>query len=312
MQTIEILDVTVRDGLQNEKKILPADVRSNLVKSIVEAGIKRVEAVSFVNPKKVPQMADAETVVQGLPQVDDVIYTALCLNLRGVQRAIDANQGVNHGIDEIGCVVVASDTFGVRNQGQSVEDGIANVAKSFELADKHNLRSQVTISAAFGCPFEGEIAEEKIINIATQLATLGPTEIALADTIGVATPSQVVSLFSKLRDIVPSGIPLRAHFHDTRGMGVVNVWSALSAGVSIFDASIGGTGGCPFAPKATGNVATEDIIYMLHDAKVKGDLDLDKLLTINAKLTELLEIELPSRVGHASGFMTPTCATLSA
>lgn len=305
MTDIEIVDVTARDGLQNESRVLPPRVRADLVRRLVENGTRRFEVASFVHPKRVPQMADAETVVAHLPDCADAQYIGLCLNLRGAERAVAASQNVRHGIDEIGCVIVASDTFGLRNQGQTIDDTLSVIPSMLRFARDNAMTGQVTISAAWGCPFEGEVSEATVLRIADALLDHEPSEIALADTIGVATPDAVESLFHKLRDLVPDHIPLRAHFHDTRGMAVANVIASMRAGIRIFDASLGGTGGCPFAPAATGNISVEDLLYLFERDGHTTGIDLDSSLETNAWLSEHLGFRLPSRVARAGGRLIP-------
>ncbi|MFO0453566.1 MAG: hydroxymethylglutaryl-CoA lyase, partial [Pseudomonadota bacterium] len=253
---IEIVEVGPRDGLQNEPTLLPTATKVAFIERAVAAGLKRIEVTSFVNPKKVPQMADAEDVLKALQRREGVYYVGLVLNRKGFDRAVAA------GCNEIGMAVVASDTFNQRNQGATTDESIAawlDIAKSAHVA---GVRPQVTISAAFGCPFEGEVAAERVVEIATRVAEGRPYEIALADTIGVGVPSQVTDLLGRVREAVP-GMRLRCHFHNTRNTGIANAYAAVAAGATALDASIGGIGGCPFAPAATGNIPTEDLLYML-------------------------------------------------
>lgn len=260
--TVEIVEVGPRDGLQNESDIVDTRAKTELICRLIDAGARRIEVVSFVNPRRVPQMADGDAVITALPDRSDVSYIGLCLNLRGVERAIASRDGGARGVDEAGCVLVATDTFGIRNQGQTVAEGIVANTAMLGAAARSGLIAQLTISAAFGCPFEGVVPHRRVVEIASAMAEAGAVEIALADTIGVAVPAQVTDLFGAVAVAVP-GVRLRAHFHDTRGMGLANAWAAYQAGVHVLDASVGGLGGCPFAPKATGNIATEDLLYML-------------------------------------------------
>jgi hydroxymethylglutaryl-CoA lyase len=300
--TIQIVEVGARDGLQNEPDILDTPTKLDLITRCIMAGARRLEVASFVNPARVPQMADAEAVIAGLPDDPRVSYIGLCLNKKGVLRAIESRQGGRRGIDEAGCVLVASDTFGQRNQGQTIAQGLTANTEMLKLAQSEGLVPQVTISAAFGCPFEGAVPASRILEIAQRLAEASPAEIALADTIGVAVPGQVRDLFGELRRILPAEIRLRVHLHNTRGTGVANAWAAYEVGVRIFDSSLGGLGGCPFAPKATGNVATEELIYLFQHSGIETDLDLQTYIHINHWFETVLKRPLPSLVARAGGF----------
>lgn len=294
-RSIELVEVGPRDGLQSEPEVMPTDMKLELIGRLVDAGVRRVEVASFVNPKRVPQMADGEAVLAGLPRRDDVQYVGLVLNRRGFERAQAA------GCTEIGMVAVATDSFGMRNQGATIDDTIRSWEEIAPLARAAGIRAQVTISVAFGCPFEGEVPIERVVGIATRLAASQPIEIAIADTIGVAVPSQVTALVDRLRVAIP-GIPLRCHFHNTRNTAVANAYAAVLAGVSILDASVGGIGGCPFAPNATGNVATEDLQYMLERVGYTTGIDLQKLIATAHWLQKQRGRPLPGMVAKAGGF----------
>ncbi len=296
---VQILEVGPRDGLQNEAEIISTADKLGLITRMLEAGSKRMEVASFVHPGRVPQMADAEAVIAGLPDRADVSYIGLCLNKRGVLRGLATREGNKRGIDEVGCVVVASDTFGQKNQGQTIEQGIQENREMIRFAKAEGLKAQVTISAAFGCPFEGKVAPETIVRIAEELAAEDPMEIALADTIGVGVPAQVTDLFGRLRELLPAHIGMRAHFHDTRNTGIANAWAAVEAGVETLDSSLGGLGGCPFAPNATGNIATEDLVNLLNRSGIDHDLDLDKAIATNQWFESVLGRPLPSLVARA-------------
>ena len=292
---VEIVEVGPRDGLQNEKTVLPTAVKAEYVRRCVGAGVRRVEATSFVNPARVPQMADAEELLAELGALPDVTLTALVLNRRGFERAQRA------GIREVNAVVVASDTFGQRNQGQSTRDAVAFFEELATSARSAGLKATVTISAAFGCPFEGEVPVERIEQISTSLAQAQPDEIILADTIGVGVPTQVTERVEAVRSVA-QGIPLRCHFHNTRNTGYANVFAALQAGVRAFDASTGGIGGCPFAPSATGNIATEDLTYLLERMGYDTGIDLDAASSTGTWISEQLGISAPALLGRAGGF----------
>ena len=302
MTEVMIVEVGARDGLQNEPEVVATDHKLALISRMIVAGVRRIEVASFVNPNRVPQMADAEAVIAGLPDRRDVSYIGLCLNKRGVLRAIESRTGNKRGVDEAGCVVVASDTFGMRNQGQTISDGIRENGEMLRLAKSEGLVAQVTISAAFGCPFEGAVPLERIVMIAGKMAEAGAEEIALADTIGVGVPAQVSALFTAVRAEVGDTIPLRAHFHNTRNTGIANAWAAYAAGVRVLDSSLGGLGGCPFAPKATGNISTEDLVFMLDRSGVTTGIDLGQAIGVNHWFESVLGRPLPSMVGKAGGF----------
>ncbi len=298
---MEIVEVSPRDGLQNQPTVLSAGERASLVLKAVDAGVRRVEAVSFVNPKRVPQMADAEGVMARLRGEADLTASGvrligLALNARGLERAIEA------GVDEVNYVVVASETFSQRNQGSSVEQTLTQVAQAGPPSRAAGVGFSVTIGAAFGCPFEGEVPLDQVVRIAARLADLGVEEIALADTIGVADPWAVEARVAAVRAAAPSA-RLRCHFHNTRNAGLANAYAALRAGVTTLDASIGGIGGCPFAPAATGNIATEDTVYMLNRMGVETGLDLARLIETAAWLGERLhQPTLPAMLGRAGDF----------
>lgn len=297
---IELVEVGPRDGLQNEPDIIATDTKLELVTRMIGYGARRLEVASFVHPARVPQMADAEAVIAGLPDRADCTYVGLVLNKRGVLRALATREGGKRGVDQVGCVVVASDTFGQKNQGQTIEQGIAETREMLHFARAEGIRAQVTISAAFGCPFEGAVRHETVLAIAEAIAEEAPEEIALADTIGVGTPWEAGELFGKLGELLGGKIPMRAHFHNTRGTGIANAWEAYKAGVQVFDASLGGLGGCPFAPRATGNIATEDLVYMMQRSGVGTGIDLEAAIAANKWFAGVLGRELPSAVSRAA------------
>ncbi|MCH8322477.1 MAG: hydroxymethylglutaryl-CoA lyase [Proteobacteria bacterium] len=297
-KTIEIVEVGVRDGLQNEPQVFPTPKKLTLIEDLIAAGVKRLEVASFVHPGRVPQMADAEEITALLPALDGTTYIGLVLNMKGLERALKTER-----LDEIGCVAAASDAFGQNNQGQTSAESV-EISKQIITAAKAAGRSaQVTVSAAFGCPFEGLTPVSKVIDIIASLAEAGPGEIAIADTIGAAVPNHVTEVFERAKEAAP-GVRLRGHFHNTRNTAVANSWAAYQAGARIIDASIGGLGGCPFAPKATGNVATEDITFMFERSGVKTGLDLDQLIAITTWLETELGRSLPAMVSRAGPFPT--------
>lgn len=299
---LAIVEVGARDGLQNEATLVATADKLALITRMIDAGVRRLEVASFVNPARVPQMADAEAVIAGLLNRPDVSYIGLCLNERGVARALATRDGGKRGVDEIGCVLVASDTFGRRNQGQSIIEGVAENRRMLALARREGLVGQLTISAAFGCPFEGVVPAARVVELAERMADVEPAEIALADTTGVAVPAQVTDLFGRVREVVPPEIPLRAHFHDTRSTAIANAWAAWQAGVATLDASLGGLGGCPFAPAATGNVATEDLVHLMERSGVATGVDLDAIIAVNRWFAGVIGRPLPSLAARAGGY----------
>lgn len=299
---VQIVEVSPRDGLQNEKDFVDTADKLALVGRLVAFGARRIEVVSFVNPRRVPQMSDAEAVVAGLPDVPGVRYIGLCLNERGVDRAIASRDGGARGLDEAGCVLVSTDEFGIINQGQSVSDGIIANTAMLKKAKAAGLFAQVTISAAFGCPYEGHVPAQRIVDLAARMADAGAQEIALADTIGVGVPAQVGDLvgavIAKIGDI-----PVRLHLHDTRGMAPANAWAGYEAGCRTFDSALGGLGGCPFAPGAAGNVGTEELLYLFGRSGVATGFDLDAAVAANRWFATIMGRDLPSRVGKAGDFL---------
>ncbi len=299
--SLQIIEVAPRDGLQNEKVQVSTADKVELTLRAVAAGARRIEAVSFVNPRAVPQMADAEAVMAGLRSQQDlrargVSLIGLVLNRRGLDRAIAAD------VDEANFVVVASETFNVRNQGVPIAETLRQIGAAPAVAREAGLTLGVTIGAAFGCPFEGEVPEGQVVRIAAELASFGVEEIALADTIGVGDPLTVERRFAAVRAVAP-GVRLRGHFHNTRNTGLANAFAAWRAGAESLDASIGGIGGCPFAPAATGNIPTEDLAYMLARMGVKTGYDLDSLIASAHWLRGVLGAQsLPGMVSKAGGF----------
>lgn len=295
-KSVEIVEVGPRDGLQNEALAVATADKAELIRRAIDYGARRIEVTSFVNPRKVPQLADADQLVALLPERDDVTYIGLVLNRRGAERAIATGR-----IDELGAVCVTSDTFGVRNQGQSSDESLATAMEIVGLARAAGRGGQITIATAFGCPFEGEIAIGRVVEMAKRAADAAPREIALADTIGVGVPSQVAEMVGRVRDAV-AGLPVRVHFHNTRNTGLANVWAAVAEGAATVDASLGGLGGCPFAPGAAGNVPTEDVVYMLERGGVATGLDLSRIVGGAGWLGEVMGRPLPAMVSKAPAF----------
>jgi hydroxymethylglutaryl-CoA lyase len=294
-QRISIIEVGPRDGLQSEPEILPTETKIEFVRRAIDAGIRRIEVTSFVHPKRVPQMADAEEVVRGLPQRDDVIYIGLVLNRRGFDRARDVN------IDEIGMAVVASDTYNLKNQGVPTTESIKTWLDISKDARAAGIRANVMVSSAFGCPFEGEVPLSRVLEIVDQIMEGDPVELGIADSIGVAVPNQVTELIEAVKERAPN-VPIRCHFHNTRNTGLANAQAALDAGVTSLDASIGGIGGCPFAPAATGNIPTDDMLYMFDRSGVETGVSLEKIIETSNWLAEQLGRGVPAMLPKAGIF----------
>lgn len=293
---VEIVEMSPRDGLQNEATLLSTEDKVDLVRRAVDAGARRIEVTSFVNPSRVPQLADAAEVLAALPRGGGVRYAGLVMNRRGLERALEAE------VDEIDVVVVATDTFCGRNQGMTTEQACDMAGALVADARAAGVFATVTVAAAFGCPFEGEVPEDRLRDVLARVVGTGPDELSLADTIGVAVPSEVTARLRLARDVAGDAMPLRLHLHDTRHTGVANAVAAVQAGVMTLDASIGGAGGCPFAPNATGNVATEDLVYLFDRMGVSSGFDLATAIAAAAWLEERLDRVLPSALLRAGGF----------
>jgi hydroxymethylglutaryl-CoA lyase len=299
---VQIVEVSPRDGLQAESVVLPTEVKVELIQRLVGAGARRIEVCSFVNPARVPQMADAEAVLAGLgPPPPDVSYIGLVLNRRGFDRAAEA------GLKEINIVAAATDTFAQRNQGTTSDGSLAVFEELAPLAVEAGMRATLTISTSFGCPYEGEVPVKRVMDIAKRAIDAGAWEIAVADTIGVAAPPDVREVVDGVLEVIgESGelVWLRAHFHNTRNTGLANAWTAVEAGVNVLDASLGGIGGCPFAPGATGNIPTEDLGYLLERAGVASGFHLGELIAIVPWIEEQLGSRVPGLLSRAGLFPT--------
>jgi hydroxymethylglutaryl-CoA lyase len=299
---VTVVEVAARDGLQNDDAELTTAQKVELVRRAVDAGVTRVEVASFVNPARVPRMADAEAVVAGLVSDGTAARAALIglvLNARGFERASAT------AVDEVNLVVMASDTFSQRNQGMTTEAAVRTVEEVVPLARAAGLVATVTLSATFGCPYEGEVPLARVVALAERLASTGVEELAIADTIGVAVPADVRARATAVR-AVTGDVRLRAHFHNTRNTGYANALAAYESGITVLDASLGGIGGCPFAPRATGNIATEDLAYLLERSGIRTGLDLDALVAASDWLGEQLGRPTPALVSKAGGFPSGT------
>ncbi len=297
-RTVEIVEVGARDGLQNQKEMLSTDQKVQFIEQMVDAGIRRMEATSFVNPKRVPQMADADDVMARVPRDRGVTYIGLALNVRGAQRAIDA------GCDQVGVAIPASSTFGIKNQGQNIDEMLATWAEIAKTCRDAGVPSSIMIAAAYGCPFEGEVPLETVFMMAERAVQEQPIELAFADTIGVGDPLKTAQITERFREIAPN-LPIRAHLHNTRNTGLANAYAALEAGIGCLDASFGGIGGCPFAPAATGNIPTEDLVYMLDRMGVETGIDAARAAQSGLWVGEALGIDIPAYLGKAGGFPEP-------
>ena len=293
---VEIVEVGPRDGLQNEDKTLPPQTRAELCDKLAAAGLSRVEAASFVNPKRVPQMAGAEEVLAAIERKPGVTYAGLVLNEKGYERAVEA------GVDEVRYAFPVTDTFARRNQNTTAADAADLAGRLVERARLDGVRVSITFIVAFGCPFEGRVDPKVVLDLAARVVDMGPDEIVLADTIGVGVPSQARELVG---EVSASGITTGCHFHNTRNTGFANAVAAIESGATVLDSAVGGTGGCPFAPQAAkkvGNIATEDLVYLLHGMGHDTGLDLEALIEVAAWMAEQLEKELPGQVYKAGDF----------
>ena len=288
---ISLREVGPRDGLQNEAPV-PTDDKVELIDALSHTGLRRIEAVSFVHPKAIPQMADADEVWKQITRVDDVRYSALVPNLRGAQRALDA------GVTDIEVVVSASDSHNKKNVNRTTAESLDDIAGLIDLVHAHGRPVQVIVATAWGCPYEGDVPVERVLATADRAVRDGADGISFGDTTGMATPARVERLVGGFRSAHPE-VPLNLHFHNTRGAGLANVLAALGLGVADFDASVGGLGGCPYAPGATGNVASEELVHMVEDMGVDTGIDLEALIEVAARAERMVGRELPSQVLRA-------------
>jgi len=292
---ITLVEVGPRDGLQSEPEILSTDSKIEFINRAIDAGIRRLEVASFVHPKRVPQMADAEALIERLADRDDVSYIGLVMNEKGLDRALETK------ISEIGMVVVATDSYNRKNQGVDTDESVRVWGKIAARAEQNGVRANVIISSAFGCPYEGEVKVERIVELAKQVIEAGPAELGIADSIGVAVPNQVSELLGRVRDAI-GDLPMRCHFHNTRNIGLANAQAAVDCGVTYLDASIGGIGGCPFAPAATGNIPTDDLLYMLDRSGVETGVSLAKIIEVSHWLEQELGRSVPALLPKAGIF----------
>ena len=295
MRTIEIVEVGPRDGLQSEPEVLSTEAKKSFIEQAIDAGIRRLEVASFVHPKRVPQMADAEALIDVLPDIDDVSYIGLIMNERGLDRALQTK------VHEVGMVVVVTDTYNQKNQGVTTNESIDAWLRLSTRAKAEGRRANVMLSAAFGCPYEGEVSVDHVVEMAKRVLEGEPAELGIADSIGVGVPAQVTELLGRVGELSPD-LPLRCHFHNTRNTGLANAQAAVDAGVTSLDASIGGIGGCPFAPAATGNIPTDDLLYMLERSGVSTGVSLDKIIDASRWLESTLGRGVPALLPKAGQF----------
>ena len=285
---VHIVEVGPRDGLQNEKVTIPTEAKIDYITALADAGLQTIEAGAFVSPKWVPQMADTAEVYRSIPKDPGVDYPVLVPNMRGLDRAIDA------GVTSIAIFTAASETFNQRNINMSIAESFANYAPVVQRAVAARMRVRGYVSTAFGCPYEGDVAPEKVLEVCARLLDLGCYEVSVGDTIGVGTPVQVQGVIDMLLQVIPAS-KLAMHFHDTRGTALANTLAALEMGIPTFDAASGGLGGCPYAPGASGNLATEDLVYMLEKMGIDTGVDLNRLVAASQMIAPYLDHPLPGR-----------------
>jgi hydroxymethylglutaryl-CoA lyase len=288
VDTVKIVEVGPRDGLQNEKVTIPTQAKVDYITALGDAGLRVIEAGAFVSPKWVPQMADTAEVYREIPKDPGVEYPVLVPNLKGLERAIDA------GVKSIAIFTAASETFNKRNINMSIDESFANYAPVAARAGEEGIRVRGYVSTAFGCPYEGDVAPEKVLEVCARLLDLGCYEVSVGDTIGVGTPMQVQGVIGMLLQVIPPS-KLAMHFHDTRGTALANTLAALEMGIATYDASSGGLGGCPYAPGASGNMATEDLVYMLDRMGIDTGVDLNRLVQASSIIGPYLDHPLPGR-----------------
>ena len=288
VDTVKIVEVGPRDGLQNEKVTVPAEAKVAFITALGDAGLRTIEAGAFVSPKWVPQMADTAEVYRNIPKDPGVEYPVLVPNEKGLERALDA------GVTSIAIFTAASESFNKRNINMSIDESFENYAPVAARARAEGLRVRGYVSTAFGCPYEGDVAPEKVLEVSARLLDLGCYEVSVGDTIGVGTPMQVQGVVGMLLQVIPA-TRLAMHFHDTRGTALANTLAALEMGIATFDASAGGLGGCPYAPGASGNLATEDLVYMLDGMAIESGVDLNRLVAASSIIAPYLDHPLPGR-----------------
>jgi len=305
IEHVDVVEVGPRDGLQNEKVTIPTEAKIDYITALADAGLRTIEAGAFVSPKWVPQMADTAEVYRNIPKDPGVDYPVLVPNLKGLDRAIEA------GVKSIAIFTAASETFNKRNINMSIDESFVNYAPVALRARSEGMKVRGYVSTAFGCPYEGDVAPEKVLEVSARLLDLGCYEVSVGDTIGVGTPVQVQGVIGMLLQVIPSS-KLAMHFHDTRGTALANTLSALDMGITTFDASSGGLGGCPYAPGASGNMATEDLVYMLEKMGIDTAVDLNRLVAASQIIAPYLDHPLPGRYLQACTRSAAPVATTTA
>ena len=292
IKEVRVTEVGPRDGFQSEKTVLKTEDKIDIINNLIEAGFPRIEVSSFVSPKAIPQLADAETILSRVNRNSDTILAALVPNSRGALRAVEAK------LDQIVVFLSASESHNKKNVNRSVDESLQGFREIADIAGKNNIPIQGDIATAFGCPFEGNISPKKLANISKEYKKMGFRGVTLGDTTGMATPVVVTDAINAIRDNVPD-FNITLHFHNTRGVGLANVMTGLNEGITDYESCFGGMGGCPFAPNATGNICSEDLIYLLHEMGIKTGIDLDKTIAIAKKVENLVGHKLPGQVMRA-------------
>ena len=292
IKEVKITEVGPRDGFQSEKTILKTEDKIDIINNLIEAGFPRIEVSSFVSPKAIPQLADAEIILNKVNRSSTTTLAALVPNARGALRAVEAK------LDEIVVFLSASESHNKKNVNRSVKESLLGFKEIVDIAGKNNIPIQGDIATAFGCPFEGNISPKKLADISKEYKLMGFKGVTLGDTTGMATPPVVIDAINAIRDNVPD-FNITLHFHNTRGVGLANVMSGLNLGITDYESCFGGMGGCPFAPNATGNICSEDLIYLLHEMGIETGIDLDKIISIAKKVENLVGHKLPGQVMRA-------------
>ena len=287
--SVRLIEVGLRDGFQFESKVAPTEFKLEIISELVQAGLKQIQVISFVNSKRVPQMADAEELIRRLPKQDGVIYSGLVLNTKGLERACRA------GLESVEISISASDTHSRKNTGMSLNEAILQGKEMIRRAKECNMHITAGVQCAFGCVYEGGIAEDRVLGIVSEFMSIGIDRISIADTTGMAHPLSIKSLIQKLMPEL-GGLPIALHLHDTRGLGLVNVMAAMECGIREFDCSLAGMGGCPFVAGAAGNIATEDTAYLMKTLNIETGIDIQKLGQCSMKLENFFEKRFPGKV----------------
>lgn len=287
--SVRLIEVGLRDGFQFESKVAPTELKLEIISELVQAGLKHLQIASFVNPKRVPQMADAEELLRRLPKQDGVVFSGLVLNTKGLERACRA------GLESVEISISASDTHSRKNTGMALNEAILQGKDMIRRAKEYNMHITAGVQCAFGCVYEGNIAEERVLGILSEFMSIGIDRISIADTTGMAHPLSIKSLMKKLIPQI-GGLPAALHLHDTRGLGLVNVMAAMECGIREFDCSLAGMGGCPFVAGAAGNIATEDTAYLMKTLNIETGIDIQKLGACSMKLEIFFEKRFPGKV----------------